>query len=71
MPDFATYGATLWSGAMQAAATIVARYETPGRHDPDETAHRVLDLAARLIRNLPEYDGRVAASVASSIRQRS
>jgi hypothetical protein len=68
MADFATHSATLWSGALQAAATIAASHERHNHYDADATAERVLELAARIICKLPDYDSRVGASVAASIK---
>jgi hypothetical protein len=59
MKDSAAFSATVWAGALQAAATVTARHRCWGRLNPDREARRVLELAACIIKHLPVYDHRL------------
>lgn len=67
MKDFAALSATIWVGALQAAAIAVSRGCGQENFDPDEEAARITDLAVRIIKQLPRYDGRMGAAVAGAI----
>ena len=60
MKDSVALSATIWAGALQAAATLAAAHASR-RDDPAESAACVVDLAARMIQMLPEYDSRMNA----------
>ena len=60
MKDSVALSATIWAGALQAAATLAAT-QMSRRHDPTEHAACVVELAARMIQMLPEYDSRMSA----------
>ena len=67
MKDSAAFSATIWVGALQAAATVAARHQCllKGRN-PDREARQILELAACIIRHLPKYDDRLQAVLAGT-----
>jgi hypothetical protein len=67
MKDSAALSATVWVGALQAAATVAARHRRWGRLDPDREARRILEVAACIVKHLPRYDNRMQLVVAGTI----
>lgn len=61
MKDSAAFSATIWVGALQAAATVSARHRRRcwRRLNPDREARQILELAACIIKHLPKYDDRM------------
>jgi hypothetical protein len=67
MKDTAAFSATVWVGALQAAATVSARHRWCWRRlNPDREARRILELAACIIKHLPNYDQRMQPVIAGA-----
>jgi hypothetical protein len=69
MKDSAALSATVWMGALQAAATVTARHRSWGRLDPEHEARQILELAACIIKHLPRYDNRMQLVIAGTIER--
>jgi hypothetical protein len=72
MKDSAAFSASVWVGALQAAATVSAKHRCWRRLNPDREARQILDLAACIIKHLPRYDDRmqvVLSGTGESVRR--